>query len=120
MLDAVSVERCHLWGGCIGVAYNLKFIQENSDRVSAAVCQDVVGLVPGVNTRATFFAMFAPTVDLACQEGMTAVVAAALANPTFMANNSAGPFATRIAADPAFRERCWRSTPGVRAHHPRL
>ncbi len=65
VLDAVGVDRCHLWGGCIGVAYNLKFIKENPDRVSAAVCQDVVGLVPGVNTRATFFAMFEPTVELA-------------------------------------------------------
>jgi pimeloyl-ACP methyl ester carboxylesterase len=103
VLDAVGVERCHLWGGCIGVAFNLKFIQENPDRVSAAVCQDVVGLVPGVNTRATFFAMFEPTVALARERGMAAVVAAALANPTFMANNAAGPFAARIAADETFR-----------------
>ena len=39
VLDAVGVERCHLWGGCIGVAFNLKFIQENPGRVTAAVCQ---------------------------------------------------------------------------------
>ncbi len=103
VLDAVGVERCHLWGGCIGVAFNLKFIQENPDRVTATVCQDVVGLVPGVNTRATFFAMFEPTITLARERGMAAVVAAALANPTFMANNAAGPFAARIAADEAFR-----------------
>lgn len=103
VLDAVGVERCHLWGGCIGVAFALKFIQENPDRVSAAVCQDVVGLVPGVNTRATFFAMFEPTIALARREGMAAVVAAALENPTFMANNSAGPFAARIATDDEFR-----------------
>jgi hypothetical protein len=34
---------------------------------------------------------------------MQAVVAAALANPLFVRNNAAGPFAARIAADPAFR-----------------
>jgi pimeloyl-ACP methyl ester carboxylesterase len=104
VLDAVGVERCHLWGGCIGVAYNLKFIQENPGRVTAAVCQDVVGLVAGVNTRATFFAMFEPTVEAARRGGMAAVVAAALENPTFMANNTAGPFAARIASDERFRD----------------
>src|SRR5919109_3499434 len=103
-LDAVGVERCHLWGGCIGVAFNLKFIQENPDRVTAAVCQDVVGLVAGVNTRATFFAMFEPTLEAARRGGMAAVVAAALENPTFMANNAAGPFAARIASDERFRD----------------
>jgi hypothetical protein len=81
-----------VWGGCIGVAYTLKFIQENPDRVTAAVCQDPVGFSEGVNTRATFFAMFAPTVELATTQGMAAVVAAALDNPVFTANNVAGPF----------------------------
>jgi pimeloyl-ACP methyl ester carboxylesterase len=103
VLDAVGVERCHLWGGCIGVAYTLKFIQEHPERVSAGVCQDVVGLVAGVNTRATFFALFEPTIALARSGGMAAVVAAALENPTFIANNAAGPFAARIAADAGFR-----------------
>lgn len=104
VLDAVGVKRCHLWAGRIGVAFNLKFIQENPDRVTAAVCQDVVGLVEGVNSRASFFAIFEPTVEAARRGGMAAVVASALENPTFIANNVAGPFAARIAADARFRE----------------
>src|SRR5215217_1855327 len=65
VLDAVGVERALLWGGCIGVAYVLRFIQEVPARVAGAVCQDPVGLAAGVNTRATFFAMFEPTIAMA-------------------------------------------------------
>jgi pimeloyl-ACP methyl ester carboxylesterase len=103
VLDAVGVERTLLWGGCIGVAYALRFIKEAPERVAGAVCQDPVGIAAGVNTRATFFAMFAPTVEAARRGGMQAVVDAALQNPLFVRNNAAGPFAARIAADPAFR-----------------
>ena len=104
VLDAVGVERAHLWGGCIGVAYALRFIQEAPGRVAAAVCQDPVGLAEGVNTRDTFFAMFRPTVEAARSGGMRAVVDAARENPLFVRNNAAGPFAARIAADPTFCE----------------
>lgn len=103
VLDAVGVARALLWGGCIGVAYALRFIQQAPARVAGAVCQDPVGLMEGVNTRATFFAMFQPTIDAARQGGMRAVVDAALQNPLFVRNNAAGPFAARIATDAAFR-----------------
>jgi pimeloyl-ACP methyl ester carboxylesterase len=103
VLDAASVERALLWGGCIGVAYALRFIQEAPARAAGAVCQDPVGLADGVNTRATFFAMFEPTIEAARAGGMPAVVDAALQNPLFVRNNAAGPFAARIAADPTFR-----------------
>ncbi|MGH2583940.1 MAG: alpha/beta fold hydrolase [Dehalococcoidia bacterium] len=104
VLDAVGVERALLWGGCIGVAYVLRFIHDAPGRVAGAVCQDPVGLADGVNTRETFFAMFAPTVEAARGGGMQAVADAALQNPLFVRNNTAGPFAARIAADPSFRE----------------
>ncbi len=104
VLDAVGVERTLLWGGCIGVAYCLRFIQEAPARVAGAVCQDPVGLIEGYNSRDTFFAMFRPTVELARAKGMQAVVNAAVANPLFVRNNEGGPFAARIATDPAFRE----------------
>jgi len=104
VLDAVGAERALLWGGCIGVAYALRFIQEAPERVSGAVCQDPVGLCEGVNTRDTFFAMFRPTIEAARSGGMQAVVDAALQNPLFVRNNAAGPFAARIAADAAFRD----------------
>jgi len=104
VLDAVGVERTLLWGGCIGVAYVLRFIQEAPNRVVAAVGQDPVGLFDGVNTRATFFKMFEPTIAASEGGGMRAVVQSAMANPLFVRNNAGGPFAARIAADPAFRE----------------
>ncbi len=103
VLDAVGIERALLWGGCIGVAYVLRFIQEAPGRVIAAVGQDPVGLFDGVNSRHTFFKMFEPTIAVSRSGGMTAVVEAALANPLFVRNNAGGPFAARIAADAEFR-----------------
>lgn len=104
VLDAIGVERALVWGGCIGVAFVLRLLKDAPTRIVAGVGQDVVGYSESVNDRATFFAMFAPTIEAARQGGMQAVVDAALQNPTFMANNTAGPFAARIAADPVFRE----------------
>jgi pimeloyl-ACP methyl ester carboxylesterase len=103
VLDAVGVEKALLWGGCIGVAYVMRFIKEAPGRVAGAVCQDPVGLAEGVNTRATFMAMFLPTIEAARSGGMKAVVDAAAENPLFVRNNAAGPFAARIAADAGFR-----------------
>ncbi len=105
VLDAVGAERTLLWGGCIGVAYLLRFMQDAPERVAGAVGQDPVGFADGVNTRDTFFAMFKPTIDAARAGGMRAVVDAAVENPLFVRNNAAGPFAARIAADADFRER---------------
>lgn len=112
VLDAVGVERTLLWGGCIGVAYVLRFIQEAPDRVIAAVGQDPVGLFAGVNTRHTFFKMFEPTIAASKSGGMRAVVDSAVANPLFVRNNVGGPFAARIAADPAFRDEALALDPG--------
>lgn len=125
VLDAVGVERALLWGGCIGVAYVLRFIHDAPDRVVGAVCQDPVGLMEGVNSRATFFAMFQPTIEAAGSGGMRAVVDAALENPLFVRNNAAGPFAARIAADPAFRDQALALDPAeyeriIRAYDDQL
>ncbi len=113
VLDAVGVERTLLWGGCIGVAYVLRFIQESPTRVVAAVGQDPVGLFDGVNTRQTFFEMFEPTIAASRSGGMRAVVDAALSNPLFVRNNVGGPFAARIAADAAFRDEALAIDPGA-------
>lgn len=112
VLDAVGAGRTLLWGGCIGVAYALRFIQEAPSRVVSAVGQDPVGLFDGVNTRATFFKMFEPTIATSKGGGMRAVVESALENPLFVRNNAGGPFAARIAADPAFREEVRALDPG--------
>lgn len=111
VLDDLGIERSLLWGGCIGVAYVLRLLHDAPDRVIAAVGQDPVGLYPGVNTRETFFKMFEPTVVAARNEGMDAVVASALRDSLFTRNNSAGPFAPRIAADPTFRDEVLKLDP---------
>lgn len=111
VLDDLGIGRSLLWGGCIGVAYVLRLIREAPERVIAAVGQDPVGLYPGVNTRDTFFDMFKPTIATARQGGMQAVVDAAVSDSLFTRNNAAGPFAPRIAADPAFRDEVLRLDP---------
>ncbi|MBA4179156.1 MAG: hypothetical protein C0506_01070 [Anaerolinea sp.] len=103
VLEALGVTRTLLYGGCIGVAFVLRFIREAPEMVAAAGGQDPVGFAEGVNTRETFFAMMKPTIDLVRQGGTQAVVESAINNPVFVMNNAGGPFAARIAADEAFR-----------------
>lgn len=103
VLDAVGVERAHVMGGCIGCLYAWRLIHDAPHRISAAVCQDPVGL-DATNNLGVFFKMFDETFRCAREHGVEGVVASAMDNPLFMANNAAGPFAARIAADGAFRE----------------
>lgn len=104
VLEALGATRTLLYGGCIGGGFVLRFIAEAPEMVAAAGAQDPVGYAEGVNTRATFFAMFEPTIAAARAGGLGAVVEAALRDATFVTNNAAGPFAARIAAEPAFRD----------------
>jgi pimeloyl-ACP methyl ester carboxylesterase len=104
VLEAAGVSHTLLYGGCIGVAFVLRFISDAPNMVVAAAGQDPVGFADGINTRDTFFAMFKPTIQTARSGGMQAVVDAALADPLFVANNAGGPFAARIASEPSFRE----------------
>ena len=103
VLDAVGARTAHVMGGCIGCAHAWRLIHDAPERVTAAVCQDPVGL-DETNSLGTFFAMFDESMRLPRAEGMEGVIRAALENPRFMTNNGAGPFAPRIHADPAFRE----------------
>ena len=102
VLDEAGVGRAQVWGGCIGVGYLLRLIQEAPDRISGAVGQDPVGL-DHTNSRATFTAMFEPTLALARDEGVEAVMHEAIRNPVFVLHNEGGPFAQRVGQDPAFR-----------------
>ena len=125
VLDAVGAERALVWGGCIGVAYAMRIIKEAPGRIAGAVCQDPVGFVEGLNSRATYFAMFQPTIALAHEGGMAAVVAAAVREPVFMRNNGAGPFAARIATDPAYQKEALALSPAeyeaiIRAYDEQL
>ncbi len=102
VLDDLGIERAHVMGGCIGVAYNLRIIQAAPGRISAAVCQDPVGVDASTSLR-VFQEMFAPTLALARTKGVEAVVDAAMTGVWFVENNAAGPFQRRIHDDPAFR-----------------
>jgi pimeloyl-ACP methyl ester carboxylesterase len=104
VLNAAGVDRALVMGGCIGVAYCLRIIKEAPDRIVGAVCQDPVGL-DHTNSIDVFMAMFKPTIALAREKGVPAVVASAEANPIFVTNNEAGPFAARIARDSAFKDK---------------
>lgn len=103
VLDALGIERAHVMGGCIGVAYALRLAHDAPHRVTAVVGQDPVG-IDHTNSRGVFTQMFQPTIALARQSGVAAVVQAAKINPIFTLNNAAGPFAQRLHDDPAFRD----------------
>lgn len=103
VLDDAGVERAHVMGGCIGVAYLLRLIHDAPERVSAGVGQDPVGLDES-NSIDVFTAMFDPTLTLARESGVGAVIDEALREPAFVRNNAAGPFAARLAVDAAFRK----------------
>jgi pimeloyl-ACP methyl ester carboxylesterase len=103
VLDAVGARQAHVMGGCIGCAYAWRLVHDAPERIAAVVCQDPVGLDESTSL-GTFYRMFDETMRLARAGGMEAVVEAALADPMFMNNNAAGPFAQRIHDDPAFRE----------------
>jgi pimeloyl-ACP methyl ester carboxylesterase len=97
VLDAVGVQTAHVYGGCIGCAHIWSLLQHANGRITAAVCQDPVGL-DATNSLDTFYAMFHETMRLARAEGVEAVVKAAQENPSFVVNNAAGPFAPLLHA----------------------
>ena len=103
VLDALGLERAHVMGGCIGCAYAWKLIHDAPERISAAVCQDPVGL-DQTNSLGTFFQMFDETMRVARAEGMEGVVRAAERDGVFATNHAAGPFAQRLHDDPEFRD----------------
>jgi pimeloyl-ACP methyl ester carboxylesterase len=55
LLDELGIERCHLFGGCIGGAFCLALIDRAPARISAAVLQQPVG--NSGSNRETFHAM---------------------------------------------------------------
>ncbi|MCH2185246.1 alpha/beta hydrolase [Myxococcota bacterium] len=55
LLDHLEIERCHLLGGCIGGPYCLGVIQQDPQRVAAAVLQQPIGFE---DNRSAFYEMF--------------------------------------------------------------
>ena len=102
VLDDAGAQQAQVWGGCIGVGYLLRLIQEAPDRITGAVGQDPVGL-DHTNSVDVFTDMFQPTLALAQEQGTFAVVQAAIRDSLFVGANQGGPFARRLNGDPEFR-----------------
>ena len=97
VLDALGIQRAHVMGGCIGCAHIWRLISNAPARITAAVCQDPVGLDDS-NNPDVFYRMFHETMRLARADGVEAVIKAAEENPLFVMNNGAGPFAPLLNA----------------------
>lgn len=55
LLDALSIDQCHVVGGCIGGAFAFNMMARAPDRVAAAVIQQTIGFD---NNRDVFYGMF--------------------------------------------------------------
>lgn len=101
LLDALEIERAHVMGGCIGSSYCLRAIHDAPRRVTAAVCQNPIGLAgPNFDGFKNMFEVAARTAE---EKGMSTVIEAAEANDRFQQNPPAGLWACQITAAPAFR-----------------
>lgn len=101
LLDHLGIQRAHVMGGCIGSSYCFRIMHDASDRISAAVCQNPIGLNGG--NFDGFVGMFEQAASYATEHGMKAVIAAAQENDRFQQNPKAGYWAARIETDAAFR-----------------
>jgi pimeloyl-ACP methyl ester carboxylesterase len=100
VLDALGIERCSAIGGCIGSSYCFRLIHDAPDRILGAVALNPIGR-DGDNF-GVFRESFERAAAFAEANGMGAVVEAARRNPSGGPHPEGGPWANRIAADPAF------------------
>ena len=101
VLNELGIDRAHVIGGCIGVAYALKLMEDAPARIAAAILQDPVGL-DHTNSMDTFYTMFNETIRITRAEGLEAVIAAANQNPRFSDNHAGGPWSQRLKDQPGF------------------
>lgn len=47
LLDHLGIDKCIIWGCCIGCSFILKFIEQAPERVAAAVMMQPIGRLPG-------------------------------------------------------------------------
>lgn len=100
LLDHLGIRRTHIMGGCIGSSFCLALIERASERVTAAVLQNPIGLTQ--TNRPLFQGGFEDAAAHAETRGMAAVIAAARENAAFWENRPAGPWGARALADPDF------------------
>jgi pimeloyl-ACP methyl ester carboxylesterase len=101
LIDHLGIERAHVMGGCIGSSYCFRIMHDAPERISAAVCQNPIGLNGG--NFDGFVGMFEQAAAHASEHGMKAVIAAAQENDRFQQNPKAGYWAARIESDASFR-----------------
>ncbi len=103
VMDAAGVANAHVFGAGIGCSHALRLLYEAPARITSAVLLDPVGL-DSSNTMDTFYNLFRETIRVARADGLSGVVAAAMDNPSFIANPAGGPWAQRLHDEPGFRD----------------
>lgn len=102
VLDDLGVEQAHVISAGTGTAQAWRLVHDAPARVRSVVSQEPVGLDDS-NTLGTFLSEFDEAMRLARAEGLEGVIAAAQAQDCFAGGTGAGPYASRLNADPAFR-----------------
>ena len=103
VLSDAGVSRAKVLGVGIGAAYALRLAYDAPAKVNAMVLIEPMG-VAGDAGIGDYYNIFNDTIRMARAEGLAGVVEAALANPSFVDNPAAGPWARRLHDEAAFRE----------------
>ncbi len=103
VLDTEGITNAHVFGAGIGCCHALRLLYEAPARITAAVLLDPVGIDES-NTMDTFYNLFRDTIRVARADGLSGVVAAAMDNPSFIANPAGGPWAQRLHDEASFRD----------------
>ena len=101
VLDAEGVTNAYLIGADIGCSHALRLLYEASARITAAVLLNPIG-VDESNTMDPFYGLFRETIRVARADGLSGVVAAAIADPSFIDNPGGGPWAQRLHDEASF------------------
>ncbi|MEV6174971.1 alpha/beta hydrolase [Streptomyces sp. NPDC051954] len=103
VLDDAGAAEAHVVAAGTGTAVAWRLAHDAPARVRSVVAERPVGL-DGTNTPGDFLGTYDEPMRHARAEGIAGVIAAAEPDGDFARNPGAGPYAARLAADPAFRE----------------
>ncbi|MCZ6616736.1 MAG: alpha/beta hydrolase, partial [Gammaproteobacteria bacterium] len=103
VLDTEGATNAHVIGAGVGCSHALRLSYEAPARVASLVLLNPVGIDES-NTMDTFYDLFRDTIRVARADGLSGVVAAAMDNPSFIANPAGGPWAQRLHDEADFRD----------------
>ena len=103
VLDIENIANAHLLGSDIGCSYALRLSYDAPARVTSAVLLDPIG-VDESNSMDTFYNLFRETIRVPRADGLSGVVEAAMANPSFIDNPASGPWAQRLHDEVSFQD----------------